>query len=235
VFRVSRNQPTPWNGLRGPEEAFTDVQPQFSTSMPRASTDTAANTERNVAIAALENTCRQSTGLRCEMVTLYRGGAYHLYRYKIWTDVRLVFAPDARAAQFGGDTDNFVYPRFDLDFTFLHPPGIVLACTLRREDARDDRRYQHGQEGAAKHFELFQGSSHVHARQERFSAVDHVNDQLSCAGAGLPEASAAHIWRMDVRWVKSLEHADEQRDPRRSSERGWYVRDRGHRSYAIAR
>ena len=109
-------------------------------------------------------------------------------------------------------------------------PSVVAART-----PRDDRRYQHGQEGAAKYFELFRVSSHVHARQERFSAVDHVNDPLARAGAGLPDASAAHIWRMDVWRVKSLEHADEQRDPRRSSERDWYVRDRGHRSYAVAR
>jgi len=80
------------------------------------STDSAtANAERNAAIAVLENGCKAKTGLRCEMVTLYRGGAYHLYRYRIWTDVRLVFAPEMRVAFFGGDPDNFVYPRFDLD------------------------------------------------------------------------------------------------------------------------
>ncbi len=57
--------------------------------------------------------------MRCEMVTLYRGAAYHLYRYKIWNDVRLVFAPEARLASFGGDPDNFVFPRFDLDFSLM--------------------------------------------------------------------------------------------------------------------
>ena len=81
------------------------------------STDSAvANAERNAAIAALEKECKEKSGLRCEMVTLYRGGAYHLYRYRVWTDVRLVFAPESRVAFFGGDADNFVYPRFDLDF-----------------------------------------------------------------------------------------------------------------------
>jgi hypothetical protein len=82
----------------------------------RSTDGAAANAERNAAIAALENECKSKTGLRCEMVTLYRGGAYHLYRYRVWTDVRLVFAPETRVAFFGGDQDNFVYPRFDLDF-----------------------------------------------------------------------------------------------------------------------
>jgi hypothetical protein len=81
--------------------------------------DTLATAERNVAIARLENECKEKTGLRCEMVTLYRGAAYHLYRYKIWSDIRLVFAPEARLGDFGGDPDNFVFPRFDLDFSLM--------------------------------------------------------------------------------------------------------------------
>ena len=57
--------------------------------------------------------------MRCEVITLYRGAAYHLYRYKTWNDVRLVFAPEARLGFFGGDPDNFVFPRFDLDFSLM--------------------------------------------------------------------------------------------------------------------
>jgi hypothetical protein len=85
-------------------------------SAVRSTDSEGANAERNAAIAGLENACKEKTGFRCEMVTLYRGGAYHLYRYRVWTDVRLVFAPESRVAFFGGDADNFVYPRFDLDF-----------------------------------------------------------------------------------------------------------------------
>jgi hypothetical protein len=96
-------------------ESTEDVTAKVRAAM-RSTDGAAANAERNAAIAVLENECKAKTGLRCEMVTLYRGGAYHLYRYRIWTDVRLVFAPETRVAFFGGDPDNFVYPRFDLDF-----------------------------------------------------------------------------------------------------------------------
>lgn len=75
--------------------------------------------ERNRRIAAAEKDCRDQTKLRCEVVTLYRGAEYWLYRYKIWTDVRLVFQPENDIAFFGGDTDNFVYPRYSLDAALL--------------------------------------------------------------------------------------------------------------------
>jgi Peptidase S46 len=79
----------------------------------------ADTSERNGRIAALERDCRDATKLRCEVVTFYRGAEYWLYRYRIWTDVRLVFQPENDIAFFGGDTDNFVYPRFALDTALL--------------------------------------------------------------------------------------------------------------------
>ncbi len=99
-------------------EATEDVTERVRAAV-KSTGDAQATAERNVAIAALENECKDRTGLRCEMVTLYRGAAYHLYRYKIWNDVRLVFAPEGRLGFFGGDPDNFVFPRFDLDFSLV--------------------------------------------------------------------------------------------------------------------
>jgi hypothetical protein len=58
-------------------------------------------------------------GIRADVVTLFAGGAYHLYVFKKYTDIRLVFAPEKQIAFFGGDPDNFEYPRFDLDVCFF--------------------------------------------------------------------------------------------------------------------
>src|SRR5438046_1185570 len=74
-----------------------------------------ASGARNAVIAAIEKESKENTWLRSDVVTLYQGGAYHLYRYKRYDDVRLVFAPEQRMAFFGGDPDNFEYPRYDLD------------------------------------------------------------------------------------------------------------------------
>lgn len=67
----------------------------------------------------IEKACTQNGKWRCDVVTLYHGGAYHLYRYKRFQDVRLVFAPEFAAAFFGGDPDNFMFPRYDLDMSML--------------------------------------------------------------------------------------------------------------------
>src|SRR5215469_11278951 len=74
---------------------------------------------REAVIAEITRESQQKTGLRSDVVTLYNGGEYWLYRYKKYTDVRLVFAPEQQIAFFGGDPDNFTYPRYDLDLALF--------------------------------------------------------------------------------------------------------------------
>lgn len=78
-----------------------------------------ANTARRKMMTTIEEEAEEKTKLDCQVVTLYQGGLYHLYCYKRYTDVRLVFAPEQQAAYFGGDNDNFEYPRFCLDVAFF--------------------------------------------------------------------------------------------------------------------
>jgi peptidase S46-like protein len=89
-----------------------------AAATPSMSTADAGQAQRS-AMSAIEKDCAASTGLRCDVVTLYSGEVYNLYRYKKYTDVRLVFAPEFEAAFFGGDPDNFTFPRYDLDITFF--------------------------------------------------------------------------------------------------------------------
>ncbi len=74
---------------------------------------------QRAATADIEKECTDETGMRCDVVNLYQGGIFDLYKYKKYTDVRLVFAPEFKAAFFGGDIDNFTYPRYCLDVSFL--------------------------------------------------------------------------------------------------------------------
>ncbi len=79
----------------------------------------AAQAQRT-AISEIEKGCTdEKARTRCQVVNLYSGMLYHLYQYQRYTDVRLVFAPEYDTAFFGGDPDNFMYPRYDLDITFL--------------------------------------------------------------------------------------------------------------------
>jgi hypothetical protein len=74
---------------------------------------------RDAEIAAIEKESKSKAGLRSDVVSLYAGGEYWLYQYKVFTDVRLVFAPEQQAAFYGGDPDNFTYPRYDIDMALF--------------------------------------------------------------------------------------------------------------------
>jgi Peptidase S46 len=95
--------------------SIEDVTTRVSGAVKPGMTSDQASSARNAVIAAIEKESKEKTGLRSDVVTLYQGGAYHLYRYKRYDDVRLVFAPEQQMAFFGGDPDNFEYPRYDLD------------------------------------------------------------------------------------------------------------------------
>ena len=95
--------------------SIEDVTGRVTSAVKPGMKSDQASHARNAAIAAIEKESKDKTGLRSDVVTLYQGGAYHLYRYKRYDDVRLVFAPEQQMAFFGGDPDNFEYPRYDLD------------------------------------------------------------------------------------------------------------------------
>ena len=85
---------------------------------PKAS-DRVQNEQRKAEVSRIEKESTEKTKLRSDVVELYQGGEYHLYRYKKYTDIRLVMAPELQAAFYGGDYDNFTYPRFALDVAFF--------------------------------------------------------------------------------------------------------------------
>lgn len=99
--------------------SYEDVTPRVQGAAKAGMTDSAAGDARRAEIAAIEKESTDKTGLRSEVVKIYNGGEYWLYRFKKYTDVRLVFAPEEQAAFFGGDYDNFTYPRYCLDVTFF--------------------------------------------------------------------------------------------------------------------
>lgn len=99
--------------------SFEDVTSRILSGLPRGVPQAQVNEARRAAVASVEKECSDKTAARCDVVELYQGGEYWLYRYKKYTDIRLVMVPEMRAAFFGGDPDNFVYPRYNFDFAFF--------------------------------------------------------------------------------------------------------------------
>ncbi|MEI6240622.1 MAG: S46 family peptidase [Planctomycetia bacterium] len=95
--------------------SIEDVTPRVQAAVGGRTTADDAFAVRRRVMADIEQESLAATGLRSDVVTLYQGGRYHLYRSKKFTDVRLVFAPEHQIAFFGGDADNFEFPRYDLD------------------------------------------------------------------------------------------------------------------------
>jgi hypothetical protein len=112
----------------------------------RGSNPTAIAEAQEETIGLIEEECEQRSNLTCQVVSLYHGGQYQLYKYRRYAPVKLVFAPELQAGFFGGDPDNFTYPRYNLDVSFvrayqpdsttaLRPPNYFR---WRAEGARED-------------------------------------------------------------------------------------------------
>ena len=99
--------------------SYEDVTSRVQGQVKPGSSEKEASEQRRATMAAIEKESTEKTGLRSEVVTLYSGGEYWLYRFKKYTEVKLVFAAEEQIAFFGGDYDNFTFPRHDLDVAFF--------------------------------------------------------------------------------------------------------------------
>jgi len=113
--------------------SIEDVTPKVNAAVKSGLNAEQSAAARQKVIAEIEKESKEKTGLRSDVITLYQGGAFHLYRFKRYEDVRLVFAPEQQIAFYGGDPDNFEYPRYDLD-----------VCIFRA--------YENGQPAKPEHF-----------------------------------------------------------------------------------
>jgi hypothetical protein len=154
------------NQLVGIEDVTDKVNAGVKPEMSAAD----AGQAQRAAMSKIEQDCATSTGQRCDVVTFYSGQVYNLYKYKKYTDVRLVFAPDFDAAFFGGDPDNFTYPRYDLDITFFrvyedgHPAHLDNYLRWSRTGVKDgDLIFVSGHPGAT-------------SRQQTMAQMDFTRD-----------------------------------------------------------
>ncbi len=99
--------------------SLENVTPRVMKAEDPESPEKDQNDQRKAEISRITKESTEKTGLRSDVVELYQGGEYWLYRYKKYTDMRLVMAPELQAAFYGGDPDNFTYPRYALDFAFF--------------------------------------------------------------------------------------------------------------------
>jgi hypothetical protein len=118
--------------------SFENVTDRVQSAVKAGATDKQANEQRKAVIAEVERDSTQKTGLKSDVISFYNGGEYWLYRHKKYTDIRVVFAPEEQIAFFGGDYDNFTFPRYNLDVTFCahtktdSPPKLRIISNGRK-------------------------------------------------------------------------------------------------------
>lgn len=142
-----------------------DVTARVNGAVKEGLDAAAAQKARRAIINTIEKESLDKTKLRSDVVTLYQGGEYHLYRFKKYTDIRLVFAPEKDIAFFGGDPDNFEYPRFDLDVCFFR--------VYENEKPAKIEHFLAWSEKGAGNGELIFVSGHP-GRTDRLNTVSHL-------------------------------------------------------------
>jgi hypothetical protein len=145
--------------------SIEDVTKRVKAAVKPGSSFADAEKARRAVMSTIEKESLDKTGLRSDVVTLYQGGEYHLYRYKKYTDVRLVLAPEVSIAFFGGDPDNFEYPRYDLDICFFR--------VYEDDKPAKIEHYLTWSQGGAADGELIFVSGHP-GRTSRLNTVDHL-------------------------------------------------------------
>ena len=98
---------------------IVDVTDEVNEAVEAGKNDEEKIKNKEAKIKELVDYYNEETGLKCQFVSLFNGGKFSVYGYKRHNDVRLVFVPEQAIAAFGGDLDNFTYPRYDLDCAFF--------------------------------------------------------------------------------------------------------------------
>jgi len=145
--------------------SIEDVTQRVKAAVTPEMSSADAQRARRAVMNTIEKESLDKTGLRSDVVTLYQGGEYHLYRYKKYTDVRLVFAPEVAIAFFGGDPDNFEYPRYDFDI-------CVFRAYENGKAVKADNYLRFNADGP-KDSDLVFVSGHP-GRTSRLNTVDHL-------------------------------------------------------------
>ncbi len=157
-----------------------------------------ANTARRKAIITIEEEAEKKSGMDCQVVTLYQGARYHLYHYQRFADVRLVMAPERQIAFFGGDNDNFEYPRFDLDMCFFR--------IYENDRPLKTEHYLKWSAAGAKDGELIFVLGHP-GRTQRQNTVDHLR---FLRDVHLP-THLNNLWRREVQLAVFMGRGEENR------------------------